>query len=1185
MSNHSRQIAVNGNQQSLRFRDKSVNNPQAARGVSWYRILTIVFLVFATAAWAQTSPTVSSISPTVGPPSPVGSSVTIQGSNFGTVQGNSSVTFAGIAATPSSWSDGTIVVPVPSSLGAGFADVVVTVNGSPSNAQSFLAIPVITGISPNPAPVGASVTVTGAGFGTVASSLTFNGTDATATSWAGASIAAPVPGGATTGDVVVTVNGFTTNAAPFTVGGQTPPPPTITSVSPTSGSSGTIVNISGANFGDSQGTNEVVLGGLGADAPPSIASWSDTAITLTVPDTATSGPLLVIVNDQVSNGIDFIVPPVVNTLTPASGVSGTVITINGTNFGALQGSSTVSVDGVTAVPATWSATAISFPVPTGASTGDVVVSVNSIPSNALTFVFNPTNGIVTSFRYDSQGQLISITDPLNHTTSFTYTNSGTTPAGLLQTTTDALNNVTQYQYDVAGNRSALLDPLQNQTAFVYDLRNRLTGITYPDSAAVSFGYDSRGRRTSVTDQNRNVTNYAFDDADRLTSVTDAANNMTSYGYDTENNLTNITDANNHTTSFSYDAFGRVTQTLFPSTLAESYIYDAVGNLTSKTDRKNQTITYAYDALNRLISKQYPDTTSVTYVYDLAGQLKQVSDSKGTYGLAYDNMGRLIETSTQYSFLPVNPYVNSYTYDAASNRTGFIAPDGSTTAYVYDTLNRVSMLTNSLTGQFGFTYDALSRRTALNRPNGVNTSYNYDNLSRLLSVLHHSGATTVDGAGYTYDKVGNRTSKSNYLNNITESYGYDLVYRLTQVTQGTMTTESYSYDGLGNRLSSLSMPSYTYNSSNQLTSTSSVTFMYDPNGNTLSKTDGSGTTTYTWDFEDRLTLVTLPGSSGTVSFIYDPFGRRIQKSSSNGTTNYLYDGANVIQEVDQSGNVLARYSQDSEIDRPLAEVRSGATSFYHQDGLGSVTSLSQSSGTLANTYRFDTFGNLTLSTGAIVNPFRFSGREFDTETGLGYYRARYYDPQIGRFLSEDPKRFVSGVNFYSYVKNNSPNLVDPFGFAGSHPASIDLAWNEARLLLSDPNCAKFLKDLFVSLHNLPNLDLFLENFDNTNFGFTPKNDPYIGNRKDWGIAHVDSITLSTSNRTVHINPIATGSQNASILAVTMLHEVLHTYPYAFTDFDIAVAVGYKGSPKDGIKPASNFFSNVMEEHCKVNCGKK
>jgi YD repeat-containing protein len=126
----------------------------------------------------------------------------------------------------------------------------------------------------------------------------------------------------------------------------------------------------------------------------------------------------------------------------------------------------------------------------------------------------------------------------------------------------------------------------------------------------------------------------------------------------------------------------------------------IGNLTSKTDRNGNIITYVYDALNRLTHKGYPDSTGVDYVYDLVGKIKQATDPTGSYGFAYDNMGRLIGTTTQYTFLPTQTYTNSYTYDAASNRTGFTAPDGSTNTYVYDTLNRLSTLARQNRGLGG-----------------------------------------------------------------------------------------------------------------------------------------------------------------------------------------------------------------------------------------------------------------------------------------------------------------------------------------------------------------------------------------------------------------------------------------------------------------------------------------------------
>jgi YD repeat-containing protein len=131
--------------------------------------------------------------------------------------------------------------------------------------------------------------------------------------------------------------------------------------------------------------------------------------------------------------------------------------------------------------------------------------------------------------------------------------------------------------------------------------------------------------------------------------------------------------------------------------------------------------------------------------------------------------------------------------------------------------------------------------------------------------------------------------------------------------------------------------------------------YDNNGNTLTKVVGSNTTQYFWDYENRMSSVTLPGSGGTVSFKYDPFGRRIYKSSSSGTSVFAYDGDNLVEETNSSGTAVARYSQGLNIDEPLAMLRSSTTSFYQADGLGSVTSLSNSTGSLAQTYTFDSFG--------------------------------------------------------------------------------------------------------------------------------------------------------------------------------------------------------------------------------------
>ncbi len=187
---------------------------------------------------------------------------------------------------------------------------------------------------------------------------------------------------------------------------------------------------------------------------------------------------------------------------------------------------------------------------------------------------------------------------------------------------------------------------------------------------------------------------------------------------------------------------------------------------------------------------------------------------------------------------------------------------------------------------------------------MNTNYTYDALSRLLSVVHQQGLIGA-GTSYSYDAAGNRTSRTDFAvgaGQVVTSYGYDPLYQLTQAVVSTVpptTTETYTYDKVGNRLSSLGVPALAYNSSNQLLSAQitplvAANFTYDANGNTLTRSAGGLTTSNGWDFENRLTSVTLPGTAGTVAFKYDPFGRRILRSSPATTRVFVYDGDNILE---------------------------------------------------------------------------------------------------------------------------------------------------------------------------------------------------------------------------------------------------------------------------------------------------
>lgn len=648
-----------------------------------------------------------------------------------------------------------------------------------------------------------------------------------------------------------------------------------------------------------------------------------------------------------------------------------------------------------------------------------------------------TAGPNTQFQYDVAGQLVKILDPLGkrHYTAITYY-----PTGLISTIKNAQRKITAFNYDERGNRTSITDMLNQTTSFTYDAMNRLTDIVHPDDSTQQFAYDSRWRKISVTDANNLTTNYGYDDADRLISITDAAYNQTLYFYDNESNLTSVIDELNRTTSFDYNSLGHVTNIIFPSYLSETYSYDNVGNLTDRTDRNGQCTTYKYDQLNRMTEKRYTDYTA-TYNYNNMSKLTEVNDPTGMYRFVYDNLGRMKQAITDYSLLTNKSFTVSYGYDVASNLISLTDPENNTTTYNYNTLNQLTSLTAPGRKVFKLEYDALGRRTKLSRPNAIATNYTYDLLSRLLSMSHTKHNKVVHGVTYTVGAAGNHTSRISLLSNITKDYTYDDIYQLVNVVQKPSVIEKYSYDEIGNRMSSINSSPYTYNSSNELISIPGIEYSYDNNGNLLEENSGVGTTNYIWDNENRLTSTTIPESGETVIFQYDPFGRRIYKSSSLGTTIFIYDGDNIIEEVNTDGSLMVNYIHYLGTDEPLAILHGATISYYQADGLGSITSLSDSKGNLVSTYEYDSFGNLLASTGSVSNPFRFTGREFDAETGLYFYRARYYDPSIGRFISEDPIR--SSWSAYTYVRNNPVNYVDPTGeFLVAGPILVAVVYGPA-----------------------------------------------------------------------------------------------------------------------------------------------
>ncbi len=670
------------------------------------------------------------------------------------------------------------------------------------------------------------------------------------------------------------------------------------------------------------------------------------------------------------------------------------------------------------------------------------------------------NGVVTRYQYDALSRLLAVTE------SFTTT-AGLNPA--------AYNVVTRYGYDAVGNRTVVTDARGYTTTYTYDALNRLTSERDPLGNTTRYGYDIVSNRTVMTDANNAVTRYAYDALNRLTVITYTAEATTvKYAYDKVGNRVAMTDSTGVTTyvydslyqlvtvtapysgsvGYRYDSVGNRTRLIYPDGKTITYTYDALNRLNTVTDWASKTTRYAYDAGGRPLTTTLPNGITTTYRYDRAGWLVNLAHtgrwSLSAYTYTLDATGNRIAVTeyvlppTPFNYLPIMlkdssgggamtmpqgvpssvpaPFSSPLPAPAPQTFTSPLPPPSGTTS------NGASRSSPVLPDISLLLLAPLLIVVIVHRRKG--RRWSEPAATVLLAVTVVIIGMTLSGGGATpavaipaprpflspqSPPPGCTPPTAPITGTRVISYTYDPLGRLSQVAQSDGMCYQYKYDPVGNRTA-------------MTTTTSTTTYAYDA-ANRLTSVGGQ---TYTWDNAGNLT------NNGKFTFTYNTAGQMTRAQGITATQVYTYNGDGLLISrntakyvYDQAAGLPQLLSDGSKWYVPGVGQWDGKEWLYElPDGLGSVRQLADAQGYIAQRYEYGPFGEMLASEGKRANSLRYTGEPWDSDVGLLYLRARWYDPSVGRFTTRDPFRGFAALpqsqNPYVYVYNNPINLTDPSG---------------------------------------------------------------------------------------------------------------------------------------------------------------
>jgi RHS repeat-associated protein len=602
-----------------------------------------------------------------------------------------------------------------------------------------------------------------------------------------------------------------------------------------------------------------------------------------------------------------------------------------------------------------------------------------------------------TFTYDSNGNITTHTDALGNTTTYTYEPM----FNKLTSTTDPIGNVSRFSYDSHGNLITSTDPNGATISYAYnsygqittladslgqrnssyDVFGNLISITDPLRHTIAVSYDAVSRHIRLVDALGRTVTIGYDKIDRQVTRTNQQGDTAFRAYDPVGNLLSLTDVTGKMTSFTYDSMNRMLTRTDALGKAETRTYDLRGNVVKFVDRRGQISTLTYDALNRAIGATFQDGSTVTWSYDTNGRLMRATDSiGGIFESSYDLVGHRTISSSQFGTV-------QYSYDASGHVILRQVVGQSAITYSYDS---VGNLINAALPQasVNFSYDVRNQRVAIGRSNGVSTSYTYDAAENILAISHAGGQGLQISLAYNYDAAGDR---SIYTTNFSQTQP---VFRR-------------------------------YDAGNHLIQNGSTSYTYDENGNLTSSSDSNGTSIYTWDSRNRLQSISTSNGQKT-TLTYD-FARHLISQVDSGPNlsliqNFVLDGANIAYIGRSNGDNLSILTGDA-IDQHIAVVHAnGQVEYGLADTINSTIATADQSGKIVSSLVYEVFGRTDTTS---TYPFQFTGR-VPVNKSLYYYRARYFDSGVGRFISEDPLELFQGGSAYMYALNSPYVHLDPTG---------------------------------------------------------------------------------------------------------------------------------------------------------------